>query len=83
MHPHADYGLRTHQAEEVFVMLAGEAFWKRGDGAYMLARPPERSYHPSGLAHATRTGRQAFLSVYVWCGDLSTDSYVYRGIPAD
>lgn len=83
MLPEADYGLRTHLAEEVFIMLAGEAFWKRGHNPYLLARPPQRSYHPSGLPHATRTDRQAFLSVYVWSGDLSTDSYVYNGIPAD
>lgn len=83
MLPGADYGLRTHLAEEVFIMLAGEALWKRGDAPYLPARPTQRSYHPSGLPHATRTDRQAFLSVYVWSGDLSTDSYVYTGIPAD
>ncbi len=80
MLPGSDYGLRTHPAEEVFIMLAGEAFWKRGDLPYSLEGPRGRSYHPSGLAHATRTGGLAFLSVYVWGGDISTTNYVYSGL---
>ena len=83
MLPFADYGLRTHPAEEIFVMLAGTAFWRRGDTAYNPHRSGERSYHPSCLPHATRTGEDAFMSVYVWAGDISTDGYVYTGIPTD
>ena len=83
MLPFADYGLRTHPAEEIFVMLAGRAFWRRGDTAYSPRRSGERSYHPSCLPHATRTGEDAFMSVYVWAGDISTDGYVYTGTPTD
>ena len=79
--PGAEYGIRTHPAEEVFVMLAGRAFWKRGDAPYEIHGPGERSYHPSMMPHATRTGDIAFLSAYVWCGDISTDQYVYEGLP--
>ena len=31
MLPHSEYGVRTHPAEEIYIMLAGECFWKRGD----------------------------------------------------
>lgn len=82
MLPHADYGVRTHPAEEVFVMLAGAAFWKRGEAPYSLHGPGDRSYHPSNLPHATRTEELAFMSVYVWDGDISTDGYIYSGIPS-
>ena len=81
MLPGHEYGLRTHMAEEVFVMLAGEADWKKGDGEYKSLRAGARSYHPSMTPHANRTRDHAFMSIYVWHGDVSTDSYVYRGIP--
>lgn len=79
MLPNADYGIRTHPAEEVFVMLAGETYWKRGDADYILHGVGERSYHPSMLPHAQYTADLAFMSVYVWSGDVSTQNYVYQG----
>ncbi len=79
MYPNSDYGIRTHPAEEIFVMLAGEALWKRGSGDYLLHRAGERSHHPSMLPHANKTANKAFMSVYVWAGDISTDNYVYQG----
>ena len=80
--PNAEYGIRTHPAEEVFVMLAGEAYWKRDDDDYQLQRSGERSFHPSMLPHATKTGDRAFMSVYVWRGDIATANYTYFGLPA-
>ena len=81
--PEAHYGLRTHPAEEIFVMLAGAADWKRGDAPFVSHGPGERSHHPTMMPHATRTRAHAFMSLYVWTGDVSTDGYVYQGIPAD
>ena len=82
MLPNAEYGIRTHPAEEVFVMLAGEADWKRGDEDYIPHGPGTRSHHPSMMPHAQRTRNKAFMSVYVWAGDISTENYVYEGIPS-
>ena len=82
MRPGHEYGLRTHPAEEVFVMLAGLADWMVGaDGAYVALGPGERSHHPSMMPHASRTRDHAFMSVYAWVGDLSTEDYHYRGLP--
>ena len=78
--PHVEYGLRTHPAAEVFIMLAGQVEWKRGDAPYQMQGPGTRSEHPSMLPHATRTQNSAFMSVYVWHGDISTDGYVYQGL---
>ena len=33
--------------------------------------------------HATRTGEDAFMSIYVWDGDIATDQYRYFGLPDD
>lgn len=74
-----EYGLRTHPAEEIFIMLAGEADWKCGTTDYRPLGPGERSYHPSMLPHANRTRNQAFMSIYIWHGDVSTEKYSYLG----
>lgn len=83
MLPNFEYGIRTHPAEEVFLMLAGEAHWKRGDKQYAPLGPGGRSQHPSMLPHANKTEETSFMSIYVWRGDVSTDGYVYQGIPQD
>lgn len=79
--PETHYGSRTHPAEEVFVMLAGEAEWQQGDDKWHLLGPGERVHHPSQVAHQTRSGRRAFMSLYVWSGDVAFDNYVYSGLP--
>ena len=79
--PNSEYGIRTHPAEELFIMLAGQAEWLRGAGKYELKRTGEYSYHPSGMRHATKTTLSAFMSVYIWSGDISTDKYRYLGLP--
>ena len=53
MLPNSEYGIRTHPAEEIYIMLAGDCLWKRGAQAYQLAGVGGRSYHPSMLPHAT------------------------------
>jgi hypothetical protein len=61
-------------------MLAGNYLWKRGAQAYQLAGVGGRSYHPSMLLpHATKTEQSAFMSVYLWAGDLSKKQYSYDG----
>ena len=81
MLPDSEYGIRTHPAEEIYIMLAGECFWKRGDAPYICERSNGRSYHPSFMPHASKTEGQAFMSVYAWVGDLSTNAYKYSGLP--
>lgn len=77
--PGVDYGLRTHPAEEIFVMLAGEAQWKRGDAPFEVLGAGGRSHHPSMMPHATRTGTQPFLCLYIWTGNVSFKDFTYLG----
>lgn len=79
MQPGCNYGIRTHPAEEIFVMVAGRGLWKKGGADYVELGPGDRAHHPSMMPHATRTDRTAFMSLYVWQGDISTDGYRYRG----
>ena len=79
----SEYGIRTHPAEETYIMLAGSAFWKCGDTPYRRLFTGERSHHPSMVPHATRTGDAAFMSIYIWDGDISTENYRYYGTTED
>lgn len=79
MLPNAEYGMRRHPAEEVYVMLAGTCDWARGTEAYEALGPGERSFHPTMMPHANRSGPRGFMSIYIWQGDLSDSDYVYEG----
>jgi hypothetical protein len=35
------------------------------------------------MPHASRTGDDAFMSIYIWDGDIATDQYTYFGLPED
>ncbi|MEO0327432.1 MAG: dimethylsulfonioproprionate lyase family protein [Pseudomonadota bacterium] len=79
MKPNSEYGNRTHPAEEIYIMLAGQSFWKCDNVSYLPHLPGERSYHPSMMPHASMTKQRAFMSVYAWSGDISTQGYIYQG----
>ena len=79
MMPGSEYGMRTHPAEEIYIMLAGQADWALENRPYTDHGPGDRSHHPSMMPHANRTHISAFMSTYVWIGDISTDNYVYFG----
>jgi len=81
--PGVEYGIRTHPADELFVMLAGRADWLMGDEDYAEYGPGVRRHHPSMMQHATRTRDSAFMSIYIWTGDVSFENYVYSGIPEE
>lgn len=78
--PNTEYGTRIHPAEEIFIMLAGQAEWLCGSHFYEIRNSGEYSYHPSSVPHATRTGHKAFMSLYIWSGDVSIDGYRYFGV---
>ncbi len=79
--PGVDYGIRTHPAEEIFVTIAGRADWLMADEGYTEHGPGSRRYHRSMVPHATRTRDSAFMSIYIWTGDVSFENYVYSGDP--
>ncbi len=58
--PGAEYRIRTHAAEEIYIMLAGDVDWKHCDAPYEINLPGERSYHPSMMPHASHTHAVAF-----------------------
>jgi hypothetical protein len=75
--PDTEYPDHSHEAEELYLPLAGRAFW-RSDGSDWRLRPPgEWIHHPSWTPHAMRTAREPLLAAYVWrAGDLTAKSRI-------
>lgn len=70
--PGTHYPLHRHPATELYCVIGGAAEWRRGDSPWRVRPPGALIHHPSGLAHATRTGAEPLLAVYLWRGDLAT-----------
>jgi len=64
--PATYYPRHRHEAEEIYVPLAGTASWQQGDGLWREHPPGTVLHHASEEPHAMRTGRQALLAVYLW-----------------
>lgn len=77
LRPDTEYPDHSHEAEELYLPLAGHAFW-RSDGSDWRLRPPGQwIHHPSWTAHAMRTSQEPLLAAYVWrAGDLTAKSRI-------
>jgi hypothetical protein len=77
--PHTEYPDHAHEAEELYLPLAGHAFWRAGESDWRLRPPGEWIRHPSWTTHAMRTADEPLLAAYVWCaGDLTAKSRIGR-----
>jgi len=77
--PEIEYPAHSHEAEELYLPLAGEALWMRGDEDFTPRIPGAEIEHPAWLPHATRTLGQPMLALYAWRGgDLAAKSRISR-----
>ena len=75
--PATTYPQHRHEAEEVYVPIAGVAHWWRGGGNWTPREPGLPIHHSSWTPHAVRTGDSALIALYVWrAGDLTQKSVV-------
>ena len=75
--PRIEYPAHAHQAEEIYLPLAGEALWMRGGEDFVARAAGEMIEHSSWMPHATRTVGQPMLALYVWRGgDLAAKSKI-------
>ncbi len=75
--PDIDYPAHAHEAEELYVPLAGTAWWTRGDEAPVERPAGTPIHHPSWVPHAMQTGAEPLLALYVWRGgDLAAKSRI-------
>ena len=64
--PKTHYPRHRHEAEEIYIPLAGTALWQQGDGQWQERPPGTVVHHASDEPHAMRTGTRALLALYLW-----------------
>lgn len=76
--PNIDYPPHRHQAEEIYVPLAGKAEFRLGEGEALSIETrgvDDAIYVPSMLTHGFRTSDQPLVVLYIWqAGDLRQKS---------
>lgn len=77
--PGLTYPPHAHPANEVYYVVGGTAEWRRGPGPWKAQPPGSLIEHPSGLVHATRTGVDPLLALYLWWGDIATHAKLTPG----
>ena len=75
-----DYITRTHEAEELFIQIAGQAEWTKNNQPYQTKNPGDRMHHESYQPHASQTKNSAMVAAWVWWGNINYDTYKYEGI---
>jgi mannose-6-phosphate isomerase-like protein (cupin superfamily) len=76
MRPDSYYPLHLHDADETYVIVAGQALWTAGEDVRMRGAG-EMIHHPSLMPHAFRTDPEGFLAIWRWSGDINTHSYAF------
>jgi quercetin dioxygenase-like cupin family protein len=76
MRPDCYYPLHIHDADETYVILAGQALWTAGDDVRTRG-VGDMVHHPSLMPHAFRTGSDGFLALWRWSGDINLHSYAF------
>lgn len=76
MRPNSYYPLHLHDADETYLIVAGQALWTAGDDVRMRGAG-EMIHHPSLMPHAFQTGPEGFLALWRWSGDINTHSYAF------
>ncbi len=76
MRPDCYYPLHIHDADETYVILAGQALWTAGDDVRMRGAG-DMVHHPSLMPHAFRTGPEGFVALWRWSGDINLHSYAF------
>jgi hypothetical protein len=66
--PDTEYPQHRHEAEEIYVVLAGRAEWRAGAEDYAIAAPGAVLHRRPWSPHATRMGSEPMLALYLWRG---------------
>lgn len=66
--PAIEYPIHRHQAEEIYILLAGTADYMIGEAEGLRRVPGDVVFIESNTPHGFRTGDQAFAVYYLWQG---------------
>ena len=63
------YPLHAHEAEELYIIVSGEACWKIDDRMFSVI-PGSIIKHKSCQDHATFTEEEALFAIWIWTGKI-------------
>jgi hypothetical protein len=70
--PNTDYPTHHHEAEEIYMVLAGTANWTKPCEGYLTRPPGAVIGHPSQFLYAVKAHAETLLLLCLWrSGDLS------------
>lgn len=68
--PHLHYREHSHAAPELYWLLTGPSEWKSASGDFRSRGQGATIWHPPHVVHATRTGTNPLLALYIWTSDV-------------
>jgi hypothetical protein len=72
---HVPYPKHWHSAEELYLVLLGEAHWSVDDGSSKVRSPENFVHHKSNQPHSMTTFDEPLLAMWGWTGDIDGQSY--------
>ncbi|MDA9856114.1 dimethylsulfonioproprionate lyase family protein [Paracoccaceae bacterium] len=72
---HVAYPKHWHSAEELYLVLLGEAHWSVDDGSSEVRSPENFVHHKSNQPHSMTTIDEPLLAIWGWTGDIDGQSY--------
>lgn len=78
-----DYPWHRHAAEELYLVLHGEATWTAGTDPPRVVPAGEFVHHRPWQPHRMTTGEDALLALWGWAGDIDYARYELLDGPAD
>ncbi len=64
------YPPHSHPADEVYLVVAGEAEWRQGSKPWQSRPPASVIHHAPNTAHAMQTAAEPLLALYAWRSDI-------------
>jgi len=71
------YPNHRHAAEELYLVLAGNALWGQNKKATAIVPPGSFRHHASWEWHEMETKNEPLLALYCWTGDLRFELYEF------
>jgi mannose-6-phosphate isomerase-like protein (cupin superfamily) len=76
--PHINYPAHRHEAEEIYVVLAGSARFQLGEKQVSVASVDDVVFVPSNEVHSLRTTDEALVVLYFWQGGALRQKSVFE-----
>jgi dimethylpropiothetin dethiomethylase len=74
-HEQIAYPKHWHEAEELYLILNGNAYWNIDDDPAVLCSPDSFVHHKSHQPHSMATQAEPLLALWGWIGDIDGKSY--------